>query len=660
MWIEGFQQALSGTNIFWLLLGTVTGLIVGVLPALGANFGVALMLPLTFGMEPATAVIFLVAIHAACNYGDSIASILINVPGGPGTVATCWDGYPLAQQGKPGKAIGIATFSSFIGGLGCWVTLLFLVRPITKLALAIGAPEYFALGLTALCLVAVASKGETIKGLIMAGVGLVLSFVGPDPVSGLTYRFGFGISALEGGIPIVVATLGIFATSQVLVLLEEGGSVAKAMRVKDSIFSGFREVVRRPLTLLRAGAVGWYVGILPALGVAIAGILAYLTEKKYSRDASQFGKGAPAGLIAAEVGKGACVVGDLIPSLTLGVPGSVTGALIMAALIIHGVDPGPRFLLSGTLPYTVFAGIVLAQASFLISGLLMGRWIGHIVYLPNAFTGPAIAILTFLGAYTERNQDLDVFLAVAFGAFAYALAKMRYSIVCLVLGLILGPLIETNFHRSLSIALGSYSIFVTRPIAVAFLSVALLSLAWPHLSPIVRRLLRLKTGSWQTPDEPISQVAGVKGELVLLVTIGLSMTVLLLTARAYKPAARLFPTLVCFATLLLTGLHGLGVLRRLSKAGGPVRREPSAPLFSGRTAWYWSLAAMAGFTLLMYLFGFIIATLVYLPAVIFLTGEKRWGQVIASCVLGTVILLLFAKAVHIDLPPGLFGLQVLR
>ena len=199
MWLEGFLNALSMVNLMWLALGTGVGLIVGVLPAVGANFGVALMLPLTFGMPPATAIIFLVAIHAACNYGDSVASIVVNVPGSPSTVASCWDGYPLSQQGKAGKARGMATLSSFIGGAGTWCFLAFLIGPITKMALAIGAPEYFALGVMALGLISVASKGETVKGIIMALFGLALAMVGENEGRGITFRFTYGIPALGRG-----------------------------------------------------------------------------------------------------------------------------------------------------------------------------------------------------------------------------------------------------------------------------------------------------------------------------------------------------------------------------------------------------------------------------------------------------------------------------
>jgi len=260
----------------------------------------------------------------------------------------------------------------------------------------------------------------------------------------------------------------------VMVLLEEGGTVAKAIEVRDSILSGFPEVIRRPLTLLRAGVVGWFVGILPALGVSVAGILSYFTEKKYSKESSRFGQGAPSGLIAAEVGKGACVVGDLIPTFTLGIPGSVTGAILMGALIIQGIEPGPRFLVMGSMPYTVFAGMVLSQATFLVSGVLLGRLFIRVVYLPNVILAPIIAVLTFLGAFAERNNPFDIFLVLVFGLLGYALDKLKYSAVCMVLGLIMGPLVEANFHRSLGISFGSYSIFFTRPITVTLLGLAFL------------------------------------------------------------------------------------------------------------------------------------------------------------------------------------------
>lgn len=653
MWLEGFLHAIEGPNLLWLLIGTAIGLVVGVLPALGANFGVALMLPFTFGMEPATAIIFLCAIHAACNYGDSIASILLNTPGGPGTVATCWDGYPMSQQGKAGKALGIATLSSFIGGAGTWLFLALLVGPVTKLAMSIGAPEYFALGVMALGLVSVASKGETMKGLIMACFGLALSTVGQDAVTGLTFRFSYGVPSLEAGIPIVVSTLGVFAISQAIVLLEEGGSVAKVAEVKDSVLSGFPEVLKRPFTILRAGAVGWFIGILPAMGVSLAGIASYLTEKKYSKEKAEFGKGAPAGLVSAEVGKGACVVGDLIPSFALGVPGSVTGAILMAALIIKGIEPGPRFLTAGSLPYTIFAGLVLAQATFLISGVVLARWFSRIIYVPSSLIAPSVVVLIFVGAFAERNNDFDIWLAIAFGIFAYAMEKLGYPSVCLVLGLILGPLVEANFHRSLGISLGSYDIFYTRPIAVVFFLVTIVFLFGPYIWDFFRSRLG---GGWAA-GETAATVAAAKrltlNELLGMALLGGVLVLFLVTARKYSVPVRMFPDLVSATGLALIIYRVFGTIRHLERGGWKNLRP--GPLFSGRLTWQWSLAAMVAFAVLMYLVGFIVAGAVFMAGTILLTGGKCSRAVPAGLLVALGVFLL-TKLVHLSLPAGMLGI----
>lgn len=650
MWLEGFYNALSGTNLLWLGIGTAIGLIVGVLPALGANFAVALMLPFTFGMSPVTAIIFLVAIHAACNYGDSVASIVVNVPGGPGTVATCWDGYPMAQKGKAGQALGIATLSSFIGGAGTWLFLALLVGPITRFALSIGAPEYFALGVMALGLISVASKGETIKGLIMALFGLALSAVGQDEATGLTFRFAYGVPSLEAGIPIVVSTLGIFALSQVMVLLEEGGTVAKAIEVKDSILSGFPEVIKRPLTLLRAGTVGWFIGILPALGVSVAGILSYFIEKKYSKEAPQFGKGAPAGLIAAEVGKGACVVGDLIPTFTLGIPGSVTGAILMGALIIQGIEPGPRFLVMGSMPYTVFAGMVLSQATFLISGVLLGRFFIRVVYLPNAIIAPIIAVLTFLGAFAERNNPFDIYLVLIFGVLGYALDKLKYPAVCLVLGLIMGPLVEANFHRSLGISFGSYSIFLTRPITLTMLAITFLFLIGPYSWYLLKKVFRKTTQVEEAAPAAAAMEGVTLGEWILLGVVSFIFVAFLITARQYTPESRMFPDLVSVAGLFFVFWRLIASFRHLSI--GDLNWLYRFTLSGGKMSWQWSLALMGGFILSLYVLGFVVGSMVYISLVIVLSGDRRKGRSLLIGASTAVSMYLLARIVHLQLPSG--------
>ncbi len=652
MWLDGFLNAMSSTNLICLGIGTIIGLIVGVLPAIGANVGMVLMLPFTFGMDPATAIILLVAIHASCNYGDSIASILINIPGGPGTVATCWDGYPLAQQGKAGCAIGIATLSSFIGGMGTWLFLALLVRPITKFALSIGAPEYFALGVMALSLISVASKGETIKGLIMALLGLALSTVGQDEVSGLTYRFTYGIPLLEAGIPIVASTLGIFAISQVIVLLEEGGTVSKVVEVKDSILSGFSEVVKRPLTLLRAGGVGWFIGILPAIGTGVAGILSYYTEKRYSKEGSQFGKGAPGGVVAAEVGKGACVVGDLIPTFTLGVPGSVTGAILLGALMIQGIEPGPRFLLKGALPYTIFAGIVLSQATFLVSGVLLSKMFMRIVFWPIVVIAPIIVVLTFLGAFMDRNTQFDIFLALIFGVFAYVLEKLKYPFVCMVLGLILGPLVEANFHRSLGIGFGSYSIFITRPITVTMLAITVLFLIGPYLWDFLRKYRKRTSYAEEVIPTQLGSRKESMGEVILLAGIGFIFGAFFITSGQYSIDSRMIPRLISVVGLIFIFWRFLVIMRHISFDDFSWIR--GFTLFRGKITWQWSIGTIVGYFVSICVLGFIVGSALYVITVIVLSGGCKWKNAVIVGILVAVSVYFLSKIVHLQLPLGLF------
>ncbi len=658
MWVEGFMNALSGMNILWLFLGSAIGLVVGVLPVLGAAFGVALALPFTFGMDPAGAIILLCAIHASCNYGDSITSILLNIPGSAATVASCWDGYPLAQQGRGGEALGIATFSSFIGGLAVWLMFVLLVSPITKIALSFGSPEYFALMIMALGLISVAANGETLKGLIMVCMGLALSAVGQDEVLGTTYRFTYGIPWLEAGIPIVVSTLGIFAIPQVIEMLEEGGTVAKCVEAKDSVLRGAMAPFRRPLTLLRAGSVGAFVGILPALGTGLAGIAAYLTEKKYSKEASQFGKGAPAGLVAAEVGKGACVIGDLVPTFTLGVPGSVTGAILLAALIMQGIQPGPKFLLSGSLPYTVIAGLLLAQATFLIIGLLVGKQLCRIVYLPNTILAPVLTILVFLGAYETQNSAFDILLSLIFGLFAYVLTKLGYPIVCLVLGLILGGITEANFIRALGESFGSYAVFVTRPIALSMIVITALFMAGPYLIYFLRRHRKQSAGFIEEALGGEEASHGYKGELVLLLILAFVFITFLYTARSYSPLVKLFPNVFCGAGLGFTIWRLSIIITRVfaSHSWGGVESLPSPPFsfFHGSLSWKWSIGSMFGYVFSIYLFGFIVASALYIVGiVIIMSGRQKWWLAILTGFLVGVGLLVLAKTARLLFPVGL-------
>ncbi|MEW6547689.1 MAG: tripartite tricarboxylate transporter permease [Bacillota bacterium] len=491
MWLEGFICALSAYNLLCLLAGTLVGLIVGALPGLGPLFGVSLALPFTVGMPPESAIILLSAIHAATAYGDSIASILVRVPGSAATVAACWDGYPMTQQGRGAVALAMSALGSLFGGLAGWIALVVISGPLVRLALKMHSAEYFMVALVALSLLAVAGSGNMAKGLLMGFLGLLLSTVGQDLFTG-GFRFTLGSPYLESGIPMVPAVLGLFAISQALVLAEEGGTIAKVERVSGGALAAVRETVRHWATVIRGALVGVVMGILPALGLSSANVVAYLIEKRVSRDPESFGRGNPAGVLAPETAKSACVIGDLIPTVTLGIPGSPTTAIFMAALILHGLRPGPDFF-QGKFPYVVFAGILMAQFAFFIIGLLCARYLARIVLLPNAYMVPTIIALSLIGAYAANYSVYDMWVALAFGVLGYVMQKYGFPSACLVLGFVLGNIAETNFVRALMVN-GSYVVFVTRPISLALLLIAVVSFLSPWVSSLRQRSDRSKSG----------------------------------------------------------------------------------------------------------------------------------------------------------------------
>ncbi len=660
MWVQGFQTALSGDNPLFLLLGTLIGLVVGVLPAIGPSFGVTLALPFTYAMGPAAALILLTAIQSACAFGDSIASILINVPGGPGTVASMWEGYPLTRRGRGGTALGIAAGGSVIGGIIGWLSFVLLAGPMTAFALMIGAPEYFVLGIMALALISIASKGETIKGLLMGCLGLLMGMVGPDPISALTFRFSFGLSQLEPGIEITLGALAIFALPQLIGMLQEGGSIAGMSPIKDSVLTGVWEVLKRPWTVLRGGMIGWLIGVLPALGTSAAGITAYLVEKKFSKESAQFGNGSMDGLTAAETGKGACILGDGITSLMLGVPGSVTWAILMAALMIHGVQPGPRFMTSGVLPYTVFAGLLLGQIAYFVIGIFTVRYIARIAYVPNQLLAPIIAILCFMGAFVAKNYTYDIWIMVGLGIFAFFATRNGYPTVPMILGFILADLIESNFHRSLAIGYDSPLIFLQRPISLGLVIITALFIAWPWILDFIRSR-RAAAGKDTTALDTITESAEAGevtvGEIAFGVCVSLILFVLMFTASAYRPQIRMFPMLVSGLGLALLAYYfliGLRGKKRLPFTFTGMSRE------KGGMPWLLGVGSVALYALLVPVLGFVVASAAYFLGVVAVTGYassiRRWVVAIATTVGVLIFLNIFTQMLNVALPTGIFGI----
>lgn len=486
MWMQGFYVAASGTNLIYLFVGTFSGLVIGALPGLGANFALSIALPLTFWVEPASAIILMCSLHASATFGGSISAILINAPGTVGSVAACWDGHPLSQQGKAKLALGVSALGSVAGGFIGWVMLVATTPILIFLALKMGPAEYFMVAMLALCLLSLAAGGETIKGLIMGGLGLMLAFVGMDPTTGAA-RYTMGSLYLEDGIPLVPVAVGLFALSQAIIIAEKGGTVMQVAKMSGSAWEGVSLALRKPITILRCSIIGVLMGIVPALGVSTANIVAYLVEKRAAKDPESFGKGNPIGVLAPESANNACVVGELVPTFTLGIPGASPAALLLAALMLHGIQPGPDYFSKGALPYAVFVGVLLAQFAFFFLGLGFAGFFAKVCLIPNALLVSLVTVLCFMGAYAWRNTLIDVFLTIFFGIFGYILIKAKWPHACVILGFVLGKLIEANFHRALLIAHGSYATFFKRPGSLSMIIVMVALLSWPYLSALFLR-----------------------------------------------------------------------------------------------------------------------------------------------------------------------------
>lgn len=493
LWLVGLKGIFEPANLFALVAGSIIGIVSGILPGIGATVMMSLMLPFTFSMSPAAGLILLLSIWATDVYGGSITSILVNVPGGAANVATCFDGHPMARQGKAGVAIGIATMASLIGGLFGIIVLIFASPPIAKFSLKFGPAEYFMLAIMGLSIIATTSKGKALKGLIAAGFGLMVSFMGYDLVTGFV-RFDFGLRYLTDGIPFICALTGIFAIGEALVSAEEGGQVAELGKVEGGVFDGFKLVFKYPATLIRSMLIGTLFGTAPGVGISAANMVAYSETVRVSKHPETFGTGNPEGVLAPEAANNAVQGGALIPTLTLGIPGSSSAAVLLAALIMYGLRPG-RELFTGNpdLVYKIFVALIFAQILFAVIGTFLANPFAKLTIVPSAIVVPTIILSCFMGSFALRGQIEDVLVTAVFGGIGYMMKKAGYPTVPFVLALILGPIAEKNFFRALLISQGNYSIFLSSGISIGLAAFIIFALTYPFLEPFKEKLkLRAK------------------------------------------------------------------------------------------------------------------------------------------------------------------------
>jgi putative tricarboxylic transport membrane protein len=475
----GLGAALTPENLFFIVVGTVIGLWIGVLPGLGATSAMAILIPFTFAMNPLAALLLLASISVAGAFGGSVTSILMNIPGDASAAATAYDGYPMAQQGKARVAMGLSVGASLVGGAVGVVLLALLSEPIAKVAVAVGPADAMALGILGLTIVAVASSGNTLKALLMGAFGLGISFVGVDGVLGQT-RFAFGSVYMEAGIDFVTVTIGLFALTEIIFMMRSGGTIARGGELKGSVWEGIVETFRHPRALWGSITVGAIIGIIPGVGATAANFLSYSIAQRMSRRPDLFGKGSPEGVIAPEASNNSCIPTSFIPALTLGIPGGATAAILLVAVTIHGIRPGPLlFQSSPELVYGFFTGLMIATFAAAALCVLMIPWFALITVVRVELMAPVLIAVSLAGAYATQRSIADVFVAIAFGLFGYVARRNGFPLVPIIIGLILGSLVERSFHQSLQISGGSYMIFLTSPICAVILASCVAMLALP-------------------------------------------------------------------------------------------------------------------------------------------------------------------------------------
>jgi len=486
--VQAIAFVLQWQNLAALAGGTVYGIIIGVLPGLGPSAGMALAIPLVMTWHPATALIFMGALYKCSNYGGSLTAILVNTPGDASNAATILDGYPMCQRGMGGVALGLSATSALVGGTIGMICLIYAAPFLADFALEFGPAEYFLTAVLALSLIAAVVQGATIKGLIAAGMGLLLSTVGFDVIAG-HLRYTFDWAPVEDGIPLIQALVGLFAVTQALVLAESAASISRLAELSGSFWEGVRTYFRHPLIMVRASLIGLFVGILPGVGQSSAGLLAWADAKRVSKHPETFGEGEPVGVIASETATNSCMPGDLVCTIALGLPGSVGAAVFLGVMIIFGIVPGPLvFMNQPEVIYSLFVALFLTSFLIFIIGMTVARRLAVVTLLPNNVIVPLILVVSLLGSFAIRNEMSDVFISLAFGALGYVMLKGGFTPIPLLLGLVLGEMVETNYHRALLISGGSYSIFYASVICKILILLTILSLVGPYLGPFWKTL----------------------------------------------------------------------------------------------------------------------------------------------------------------------------
>ncbi|WP_102344768.1 tripartite tricarboxylate transporter permease [Bacillus sp. Marseille-P3661] len=478
-----FSQLFTIQTLFALVLGVIGGIIIGSLPGLSATMAIALLIPITFGMDPVSGLTLLTAIYTSAIYGGSISAILIHTPGTPSSAATSLDGYKMTLNGQGAKALGISAISSTIGGFISAVALLFLAPPLSKISLMFSSPEYFLIAIFGLTIIASVAADSLAKGLIGGIFGLLIGTVGIDLLTGYP-RFTFGFTSLESGVSIIPAMIGLFSLSQVMIQTEKRKKKAthkKMGAVKGRTLPTLKEFKQIFATIIGSSGIGTFVGMLPGAGGDIAAWVSYNEAKRFSKNKDKFGKGHIEGVAAPEAANNAVTGGSLIPLLTLGIPGNVPTAVLLGGLMVQGLVPGRElFTTHASITYSIIFGFIIANILMGIIGILGAKYFVKVSGVSERILAPIIIGFCVVGSYAISNNMFDVWIMVVFGLIGYIIRKTGFHPAPIILGIILGPIAESGFRQSLVMAKGDIlSYYFSRPISVVLIILVVLAIVSP-------------------------------------------------------------------------------------------------------------------------------------------------------------------------------------
>lgn len=501
--MQGFAVALQPQNLMFALFGAFVGTLIGALPGLGPANGVAILIPLAFtlGLSADTAMILLTSVYAGAMYGGRISSILLNIPGDEPAMMTCLDGYPMAQKGKAAEALAISAIASFVGGLVGTLGLILLAPLLARFALTFGPAEYFALFVLAFATLGGITGKNPVKTILAATLGIMISTVGIEMSTG-TQRYTFGILKLYEGVDFILAIVGLFAISELLLFIEErAGAGRKLIKVGKLLLSP-KDIIATLPTSLRGGVLGFIAGVLPGAGASLGSFISYTLEKQYLGKKGHFGDGDPRGVAAPEAGNNGASSGALVPMLTLGVPGSGTTAVLLAMLISLNITPGPlMFTQNADIVWGVIAALLIGNLVLLVLNIPLVGFFVKLLSVPPMYLLPVVTMVAFVGIYSISHSAFDLYFMVAFGVLGYLLRKLEIPLVPIILGLLLGPEMEKNLGHAMVLSDGDWSILWGSPLAAGLWILAALGLVLPYLvGPLLRRRMRQSITESQTSD----------------------------------------------------------------------------------------------------------------------------------------------------------------